>query len=158
MTERALRGLRGLAEKSAEEREAWLMHVAELYLERWGIVFRKLLEAEKYSPPWGELLRVLRRMEARGDIRGGRFVTRFSGEQFATSEAVALLRKTRREGHFHEPHELSVFDPLNLQGILTEEKRFNRVTGGKFFIYRGEFFESRPEVQRTQERESQRGA
>ena len=66
-------------------------------LRRYGVVFWKLLQREAaWLPPWRDLLRVLRRLEARGDIRGGRFVAGISGEQFALPEAVPALRETRR--------------------------------------------------------------
>src|SRR5690606_23166544 len=72
-------------------------HVCRTLLRRWGVVFWKLLEREsKWLPPWRELLMCLRRLEARGEIRGGRFVAGFSGEQFALPEAVGGLRDARR--------------------------------------------------------------
>ena len=64
---------------------------------RHGIVFRAALEAENCAPPWRELLYVYRRLEARGELRGGRFVQRFAGEQYAAPEALAMLRAQRRE-------------------------------------------------------------
>ena len=67
-------------------------------LDRWGVVFRDLLARETLAPSWRELLGALRRMEARGEIRGGRFVAAFVGEQFARPDAVELLRVVRREG------------------------------------------------------------
>ena len=69
-------------------------HVARTLLRRYGVVFWRLLEREAdWLPPWRDLLRVYRRLEARGEIRGGRFVAGFSGEQFALPEAVGLLRE-----------------------------------------------------------------
>jgi ATP-dependent Lhr-like helicase len=97
---------------------------ADQLLRRWGVVFRDLLAREAGAPAWRELLLVYRRREARGEIRGGRFVTGFSGEQFAAAEAVAALRGVRRapkEGH--ERVELSAADPLNLVGVLTPGAR-----------------------------------
>ena len=71
-------------------------HIVDTLLRRYGVVFWRLLEREAaWLPPWRDLLRVLRRLEARGDIRGGRFVAGISGEQFALPEAVELLRETR---------------------------------------------------------------
>ena len=67
-----------------------------MLLRRYGVVFRKLLEREDGLPPWRELYYVLRRLEARGEVRGGRFVSGFSGEQFALPEAAAALRKTAK--------------------------------------------------------------
>ena len=70
--------------------------VARALLRRYGVVFRRLLEREGLLPPWRDLLRVYRRLEARGEIRGGRFVDGFSGEQYALPEAVARLAPIRR--------------------------------------------------------------
>src|SRR3546814_6337882 len=72
-------------------------HIARALLKRYGVVFRKLVERESQLPPWRELFYVLRRLEARGEIRGGRFVSGFSGEQFALPEAAASLRRFREE-------------------------------------------------------------
>ena len=75
-------------------------HVARTLLRRYGVVFWRLLEREAaWLPPWRELLRVYRRLEARGEIRGGRFVAGFSGEQFALPEAIGALREVRRQPH-----------------------------------------------------------
>ena len=76
-------------------------HAARALLRRYGVVFWRLLEREAaWLPPWRDLLRVYRRLEARGEIRGGRFVAGFSGEQFALPEAIGLLRETRRKPGF----------------------------------------------------------
>jgi ATP-dependent helicase Lhr and Lhr-like helicase len=92
---------------------------AQELLLRWGVLFRDLLARETNSPPWRELLPVLRRMEAQGEIRGGRFVSGFVGEQFARAEAVDLLRAVRREeGSTPESVDVAPADPLNLTGIL----------------------------------------
>ena len=87
-------------------------------LARWGVVIRDLLARESGSPPWRELLPVLRRLEAQGQIRGGRFVAGVTGEQFARPEALDLLRAVRREGATFELTGLSPADPLNLTGII----------------------------------------
>src|SRR5262249_14421527 len=72
-------------------------HIADALLRRYGVVFWRILERESaWLPPWRELLRVFRRLEARGEIRGGRFVDRIVGEQFALPEALSLLREMRR--------------------------------------------------------------
>ena len=82
-------------------------------------MFRDLLARETVSPPWRELLPVLRRMEAQGEIRGGRFVSGFTGEQFARPEAIDLLRAVRRaETEDQIPVEVAPADPLNLAGIV----------------------------------------
>ena len=73
-------------------------HVARTLLRRYGVVFWRLLAREaEWLPPWRDLLRVYRRLEARGEIRGGRFVAGFSGEQYALPEAVGMLREMRRQ-------------------------------------------------------------
>src|SRR5207237_6303066 len=79
--------------------EPHVEHIARVLLRRYGVVFRKLLERESNLPPWRDLFYVYRRLEARGEIRGGRFVNGFSGEQFALPEAaVALRRLAKHEG------------------------------------------------------------
>jgi ATP-dependent Lhr-like helicase len=81
------------------------------------VVFRDLLARETLAPPWRDLLVALRRMEARGEIRGGRFVSGFLGEQFARAEAVDLLRSVRRAPSEALPR-IPAADPLNLVGIV----------------------------------------
>jgi ATP-dependent helicase Lhr and Lhr-like helicase len=98
-------------------------HHARALLRRYGVVFRRLLEREVNAPPWRELLLVYRRLEARGEIRGGRFVAGMAGEQFALPEAVGQLRATRREAGTGRLVALSAADPLNLTGILTPGER-----------------------------------
>lgn len=98
-------------------------HISHSLLLRYGVVFRKVLERETNLPPWRELLYVYRRMEARGEIRGGRFVQGFSGEQFALPEAVACLRDVRKQQKHGELLTLSAADPLNLVGIITPGQR-----------------------------------
>ncbi len=97
--------------------------IARTLLLRWGVVFRKLAEREGALPPWRDLLRVWRRLEARGEIRGGRFVDGFTGEQFALPEAIGLLRTTRRTDPDGALLSVSGVDPLNLVGIVTPGKR-----------------------------------
>ena len=87
-------------------------------LQRYGVVFRKLLDRESINIPWRDLLRVYRRLEARGEIRGGRFVGGFSGEQFASPDAVHLLRSIRRTEADGSMIAISAADPLNMLGIL----------------------------------------
>ncbi len=97
--------------------------VARTLLKRHGVVFRSLLERESRLPPWRDLVRVYRRLEARGEIRGGRFVKGFGGEQFAAPDAVGRLRAVRKSEQIGELVVLSAADPLNLVGILTPEAR-----------------------------------
>jgi ATP-dependent Lhr-like helicase len=111
-------------------------HVARTLLLRYGVVFWRLLEREAaWLPPWRDLLRVYRRLESRGDIRGGRFVAGFSGEQFALPDAVATLREVRRQPACGALVSLSGADPLNLAGILTPGPRLAALTGNRL-LYR----------------------
>ncbi|MBO0707543.1 MAG: hypothetical protein J2P44_04195, partial [Candidatus Dormibacteraeota bacterium] len=97
--------------------------LAEQLLARWGIVFRDLLVRETFTTPWRDVLWALRRMEARGTIRGGRFVTGFSGEQYALPEALETLRAVRKEGLSGQTVCLSGADPLNLVGVVVPGAR-----------------------------------
>ncbi|HEY4135003.1 MAG TPA: DEAD/DEAH box helicase [Alphaproteobacteria bacterium] len=107
-------------------------HVARTLLRRYGVVFWRMLEREAdWLPPWRELLKVYRRLEARGDIRGGRFVAGFSGEQFALPEAVGKLREVRRAETRDSYVSLSGVDPLNLVGILTPGPKLAAVTANR---------------------------
>lgn len=106
------------AEK-VSERRAWQL------LRRYGVMFRDLLARESCAPSWRSLLAVYRRLEARGEIRGGRFVNGFVGEQFALFEAVEKLRAERRAKEAAEPVMISSADPLNLVGILTPGGRIS---------------------------------
>jgi hypothetical protein len=98
-------------------------HWAWQLLRRWGVVFRDLLEREPGAPRWFELLQVLRRLEARGEIRGGRFILGVAGEQFALGDTVRLLRQLRDDGPKQELVIISAADPLNLAGVLTTHDR-----------------------------------
>jgi len=102
-----------LPEEAVAEAVAWQL------LRRYGVVFRRLVTRETLLTPWRDTLRVYRRLEARGEIRGGRFVGGFSGEQYALPEAVGLLRSVRREEPRGELVAVSGADPLNLVGIVT---------------------------------------
>ncbi|MBW8904924.1 MAG: hypothetical protein JF611_04495 [Betaproteobacteria bacterium] len=97
--------------------------VARTLLKRYGVVFRGVVQRESQLPPWRDLVRVYRRLEARGEIRGGRFVAGFGGEQFAAADAVGRLRAVRKMEKVDELVVLSAVDPLNLVGILTPEDR-----------------------------------
>ena len=110
--------------------------VARSLLRRWGVVFWRLLAREAgWLPPWRDLLTCYRRLEARGEIRGGRFVAGLSGEQFAVPEAVGLLRETRRRPADAAYLSLSAADPLNLLGILTPGPRLPALAGNRV-LYR----------------------
>jgi ATP-dependent Lhr-like helicase len=111
--------------------------VAEQLLARWGVVFREILGRERLALPWRELLYALRRMEARGTVRGGRFVTGFLGEQFALPEAVEDLRRTRRRPRDGERLRVSAADPLNLVGILTPGPRIPAIASRAILFHDG---------------------
>jgi ATP-dependent helicase Lhr and Lhr-like helicase len=119
-----------------EARSAAIEHVARTLLRRYGVVFWRLLAREAaWLPPWRDLLRVFRRLEARGEIRGGRFVAGFSGEQYALPEAVGLMREMRRRPGSGEWVSLSGADPLNLAGILTPGPKLAALTSNRL-VYR----------------------
>ncbi len=116
--------------------EAQAEQVAVALLNRYGVVFRGLLHREsKRLPPWRLLVRVLRRLEARGEVRGGRFVNGFGGEQFAWPEAVEQLRQARNADRDLEVA-VSAADPLNLAGIITPGERV-AATARNRLLYRG---------------------
>jgi ATP-dependent Lhr-like helicase len=108
------------AAESGKARRAVVEHIALVLLERYGVVFRSVLQREaRFLPPWRELAQAWRRLEARGEIRGGRFVAGFGGEQFAWPEAIDRLRAVRHAGNQDDQVILSAADPLNLTGIVT---------------------------------------
>ncbi len=109
--------------------------VAEQLLARYGVVFRDLAARETLALPWREVHRALRRLEARGTARGGRFVTGFVGEQYALPEAVEALRQTRRLERTGEIVRVAAVDPLNLVGILTPGPRVPAL-GTNTVVYR----------------------
>jgi ATP-dependent helicase Lhr and Lhr-like helicase len=116
-----------------------LESIAWTLLARWGVVFRRILEREVGLPAWSQLLRVYHRLEARGEIRGGRFVTGFSGEQFATSEAITLLRQVRKQGPSKAQFRLAATDPMNLIGIVTPGAKLPATPRNQLLLQGGEF-------------------
>jgi ATP-dependent Lhr-like helicase len=125
-----------LKDGAVEAGAAALEHAARTLLARYGVVFWRLLAQEPaWLPPWRDLLRVYRRLEARGEIRGGRFVAGFAGEQFALPEAVGLMREIRRRPASGQWVSLSGADPLNLFGILTPGQRLAALTANRV-VYR----------------------
>jgi ATP-dependent Lhr-like helicase len=102
---------------------------ARQYVRRYGIVFRDLLQREGDVPAWRDLLRVYRRLEMRGELRGGRIVGGFVGEQFAAPEALEALRAIRREQPSGQTVRVSACDPLNLVGILSPGPRVPAISG-----------------------------
>jgi ATP-dependent Lhr-like helicase len=122
----------------ANGKPAAIEHVARALLRRYGVVFWRLLAREApWLPPWRDLLRVYRRLEARGEIRGGRFVAGFTGEQYALPDAVGTLREIRRRPHAGEFVSVSGADPLNLAGILTPGPRLSALTGNRLLYCDG---------------------
>jgi ATP-dependent Lhr-like helicase len=111
--------------------------IARTLLERYGVAFRALLARESGLPPWRELVRVYRRLEARGEIRGGRFVNGFGGEQFALPDAVGRLRAVRKLERTSEFVALSAADPLNLVGLLTPDARVTAITRNRILFRDG---------------------
>ncbi|MDH5675584.1 MAG: DEAD/DEAH box helicase [Myxococcales bacterium] len=117
-------------------READLELLARRLLMRWGVIFRKLAEREALAP-WRDLSRIYRSMEARGEIRGGRFVAGFTGEQFALPAAVTLLRQVRREAPDGELIALSAADPLNLIGRILPGERVPAIAKNRLLFRDG---------------------
>jgi ATP-dependent Lhr-like helicase len=121
---------------SGEAREAVVEQVVRTLLKRWGVVCWQLSRAEAaWLPPWRELVACLRRLEARGEIRGGRFIAGLSGEQYALPEAVGALREIRRKPACGQEVSLSAVDPLNLTGFLTAGPRVPALTANRV-LYR----------------------
>ncbi len=117
-------------------REAVVEHVVRTLLKRWGVLCWQLSRGEAdWLPPWRELVGCLRRLEARGEIRGGRFIAGLSGEQYALPEAVGALREMRRKPASNQDVSLSAADPLNLTGLLTAGPRVPALTSNRV-LYR----------------------
>ena len=112
-------------------------HMAGVLLRRYGVVFRALLARETTAPPWHDLLKVYRKLEARGEVRGGRFVAGHYGEQFALPEAVEGLRAVRKQAHDEEFCVVSAADPLNLVGIITPGLKLPALPGNRVLYKNG---------------------
>ncbi len=113
----------------------------QLLLNRYGVLFRELLTRESAAPPWHELVPVLRRLEWRGELRGGRFVAGVAGEQFASEPTIQILRAVREEPP-HDPRRqrwvaISAADPLNLVGIVTPGQRIPARHQGALILQNG---------------------
>ncbi|MCU1245588.1 MAG: ATP-dependent helicase, partial [Acidobacteria bacterium] len=126
-----LTGRWSLLESEPVDRDEAVETEARVLLRRYGVVFRRLLTREPNAPPWRELARIYRRLEARGEIRGGRFVAGVSGEQFALGEAVERMREIRRQPAGGDLLVISAADPLNLTGILTAGERIRAVAANR---------------------------
>lgn len=112
-----------------------------MLLKRYGIVFRDLIKREKNVPRWYELLKMYRLLEDRGEIRGGRFIKGFSGEQFALPYAVESLRQSRKEELSDEFVSVSAVDPLNLAGIILPGSRISVISNKRLHIKHGQITE-----------------
>jgi ATP-dependent Lhr-like helicase len=112
----------------ARRTDAALESAARMLLARYGVLFRDLLARESNAPRWRDLLGILRRLEARGEVRGGRFVSGFGGEQFALPEAMESLRATRTQESSQEIA-IAAADPLNLAGIVVPGERVAAIPG-----------------------------
>jgi ATP-dependent Lhr-like helicase len=132
-----------------------LERLIHLYFARWGVINRKVLEREQNAPPWRQLLLKLRRLELRGDVRGGRFIAGVGGEQFALADTVTALRKQQKLWQEQQEvtnaeavastqtarppqrHILNATDPLNLLGSLLPEKRVPHLSGNRILFEDG---------------------
>ena len=127
-----IRRATGELDATAVEQVAWIL------LRRYGVLFRRLLEREAdWLPPWHVLLRALRRLEAQGHIRGGRFVAGLPGEQYALPEAVSQLRMIRKRAPTEQLVSLSAADPLNLIGTLLPGSRVPALAGNRILLRDG---------------------
>ncbi len=135
------------AETDTQVNDEQLDRLIHLYAQRWGVISRKVLERETNAPPWRQLLLKLRRMELRGDIRGGRFISGVGGEQFAFADTVAALRKQQRNWQQAQEtdvatrkplrHIINATDPLNLLGTLLPEKKVPHLSGNRILFEDG---------------------
>ncbi len=132
---------------SAVERERAVEATCWMLLKRYGVVFRDLLVRENNLPKWRELQLAFRRLEARGEIRGGRFVDGFIGEQFALPVAVESLRATRKIPPTGEVVTISAADPLNLVGIIVPGERIPAISGRTASYRDGVALEAEPGLQ-----------
>ncbi len=129
---------RSVSTLNTEVQLAAIEHVTRTLLRRYGVVFWRLLAREASSlPPWRDLLRCLRRLEARGEIRGGRFVAGMSGEQFALPEAIESMRDVRRNTDKIDWAAVSGADPLNLVGIITPGDKLASISNNRLLYRQG---------------------
>ena len=125
------------ADGPANSGQQRLAVICQSLLRRYGVVFRAVIQRETLLPPWRELLNYLRRMEDRGEVRGGRFVDGFSGEQFALPEALGLLRQPNDAGGQPTFTVISACDPLNLGGLITPGVKTPSVSSNKILLENG---------------------
>lgn len=121
----------------SDNNETFATLYVETLLKRYGIIFRQLLVRENSRLPWRDVLRLCRRLEAQGQIRGGRFVQGFSGEQFALPDAVQLLRSVRKKPHDNKLFTLSATDPLNLLGIILPGDKLAALANNRLVLQNG---------------------
>lgn len=115
----------------------YLEKLVFIYVRRYGVVFRKILEKESFAPPWRILIRVLRRLELQGKLRGGRFISGVSGEQFATPEIVKELRKIKNKPKTGQVIAISATDPLNLLGVILPTQKVGNLTNNRILFMDG---------------------
>ncbi len=119
--------LRAERDRRREIVEQWAWQLVR----RWGVIFKDLLRRESGAPPWWELVQVYRRLEARGELRGGRFIKGVAGEQFALADSIRELRRCRDAKPSSEITVLSAADPLNLLGVVNSEERVPATAGNR---------------------------
>lgn len=132
--------------------------VARQLLARYGVVFREVVARESFTVPWRDVLRALRSLEARGLVRGGRFVAGFIGEQYALPEALEGLRRIRRTERTGETVRIRATDPLNLVGILIPGARVATQTGGWIAFRDGALAEGAATGERDNQRQTGAGS
>ncbi len=141
--------------EQARRNDGAVESAARMLLARYGVVFRDLVARESNIPKWGVLLRMLRRLEDRGEVRGGRFVSGFGGEQFALPEAVESLRAARRSD-MEETVTVAGADPMNLAGIVVPGERVAAVPGRSVVFCDGVVAGSEPAIAELRPRHSYR--
>lgn len=135
----------GHATEGDELNEEQLRRLIQVYCKRWGVLTRRVLENESTAPPWRVLLRQLRVMELRGEIRGGRFISGIGGEQFALQDTVTLLRRKHKEWNEQQEkadrkpvrHVINATDPLNLLGVLLPDRRVPHLSNNRILFEDG---------------------
>jgi len=127
----------GSAYNAGSGKQQRLAVICQSLLRRYGVVFRAVIQRETLLPPWRDLLNYLRRMEDRGEVRGGRFVDGFSGEQFALPEALGLLRKPVTDDDKPVFCVISACDPLNLGGFITPGAKTPSISGNRILLENG---------------------
>lgn len=122
----------------ADIQKEYTEQLIHTYLKRYGVIFWKLMKREPYAPKWRDLVRVLRRMEAKGELRGGYFISGMSGEQYALPDFIPQLRAIRKQEKTGEEVTISAVDPLNLTGIITPGKHVSNYPGNRIMYKDGE--------------------